>query len=102
AGLIDGVERPEPHGDRGELPEVRHQSGVRIRRQALAADLQPEVVEMLLIDASLEERPGVDARRGVALEEDLVAGLPVVLAAEEVVEADLVEAGARRIGGQMA
>jgi hypothetical protein len=34
----------------------------------------------------------------VALEEDLVAGLAVLLAAEEVVEADLVERGRRRVG----
>ena len=32
---------------------------------------------------------------GVALEVDMVAGAPVVLAAEEVVEADLVEDGRR-------
>ena len=54
--------------------------------------LAAEVVELVLGQAALEERPGVDARRGVALEEDLVADSAAVLAAEEVVEADLVEA----------
>ena len=33
-GLVDGVERPEPHRDRRELPEVRHQPGVGVRGQA--------------------------------------------------------------------
>ena len=47
-------------------------------------------------EVALEEGPGVHAGGGVALEEDLVAAAGVVLAAEEVVEADLVE---RRGGG---
>ena len=35
--LVDGGERAEAHRDRRELPEVRHQPGVRVRAQALAA-----------------------------------------------------------------
>ena len=53
--------------------------------------LLPEPVELVLGQAALEERAGVDAGGGVALEIDLVAAARVVLAAEEVVEADLVE-----------
>ena len=53
--------------------------------------LLAEPVELLLGQAALEERAGVHAGGGVALEEDLVAAARVVLAAEEVVEADLVE-----------
>ena len=64
-----------------------------IRRQALARHrLTPEMVELILGQAALEESPGIDAWRGVALVEDLVAGLAVVLAAEEVVEPDFVQA----------
>jgi hypothetical protein len=57
------------------------------------ADLLAEPVELLLGQPALEEGAGVDAGGGVALEEDLVAAAGVVLAAEEVVEADLVELG---------
>ena len=64
--------------------------------------LLPEAVELLLGEPALEEGAGVDARGGVALEEDLVAGLAVVLAAEEVVEADLVERRGRGVGGDVA
>ena len=46
---------------------------------------------MILGEPALEEGARVDARRGVALEEDLVAHAVGVLAAEEVVEADFVE-----------
>jgi hypothetical protein len=56
--------------------------------------LLAEAVELVLGQPALEqEGAGVDAGGGVALEEDLVAAARVVLAAEEVVEADLVEAG---------
>ncbi len=36
-GLVDGVERPEPHRHGRELPEVGHQPGVGVRRQAARA-----------------------------------------------------------------
>jgi hypothetical protein len=64
-------------------------------REALAGDrLAPEVVSWSSVRAALEE--GRAIRRRVALVEDLVAGA-AVLAPEEVVEADLVEAGGGRI-----
>ena len=42
--------------------------------------LAPEVVELLLGEAPLQEGAGVDAGRRVALEEDLVAGGAIVAA----------------------
>ncbi len=48
------------------------------------------------------KRTRVDARRGMALEVDLITGCAVVLAAEEVVEADLVERGGAGVGGEVA
>ena len=95
AGVVERADRPEAHADRRVLPEVGHQARVRVARQAAAAaaDLLAEVVEVVGGQAALHERPGVDAGRGVALEVHGVAGVAVVLAAEEVVEADLVEAG---------
>ena len=102
ARLVDGADRPEAHRDRGVLPEVRHQPRVRIGRQAGARHgLAPEVVELVLGEAALEEGPGVDARGGVPLIEDLVAAALAVLAPEEVVEAGLVEARRRRVRGQV-
>ena len=100
--LVDGVHRADAHRHRGELPEVGHQARVRVRgqRQRRAVDdvrlLLAEAVEAVLGQPALEEGAGVHAGGGVALEEDLVAAAGVVLAAEEVVEADLVQ---RRRGG---
>ncbi len=101
AGVVHGVDRAEAHRHRRVLPEVGHQARVGVRRQAAAADLATEVVEVVLAEPPFEVRAGVDAGRRVALDVDRVAGLAVVLAPEEVVEADLVEARARGEGREM-
>ena len=103
-GVVQRGERAEAHRHRGELPELGHQPRVRVAGQAApaAADLAAEVVEVVLGEPALEERPGVHAGRGVALEVDVVAGVAVVLAAEEVVEPDLVQAGRAGERGQVA
>ena len=100
AGLVDGVERAEAHRHRRELPEVRHQPRVGVRRQALpraVLDLLAEAPELLGGEALHQVGAGVDAGCGVALDVELVAAAGVVLAAEEVVVADLVEAGGRGV-----
>src|SRR5262249_53101560 len=92
ARLVDRGERTETHGDRGELPELRHEPRVRVRRQALAPlHLTAEVIELILGEPAFEEGASVDARRRVTLEIDLVPAARIVLPAEEPVEADLVE-----------
>ena len=103
SGLVERRDRPEAHRHRRELPEVGHQARVRVRREAppAAPDLTPEVVEVVLGEAPFEERAGVHARRRVALVVDVVAGAAIVLAAEEVVEPDLVQRGRAGIGRQV-
>ena len=66
AGLVDGVDGAEPHGHGRELPELRHQPGVRVARQAPATDLAAETVELVLGQPAFEVGPGVDrqGRRG--------------------------------------
>ena len=76
ARLVDRVQRADAHGDGGEVPEVRHQPGVRIAGEAgFAAQLVAEVLEALLVEAAFEIGARIDAGRGVALEVDEVAGL---------------------------
>ena len=48
ARLVDRHQRPEPHRDGRELPEVGHQPGMRIGREPLAVDLLAEVQQLLL------------------------------------------------------
>ena len=76
AGLVDGVERADAHGDGGEVPELRHEPGVGVGGEAgLAAEFVAEVGEAGFVEAAFEEGAGVDAGGGVALEVDEVAGL---------------------------
>ena len=65
-GLVDRQDRSEPHGDRRVLPEIGHEAGVGVGRQAPSGrprqvDLAAEPVQVGLGQATLEERPGVDA-----------------------------------------
>ena len=98
--------RGQAHRDRRELPEVRHQPRVGVRRAGpcprRAGPPGGSGSSCSSLEPALEEGAGVDARGAVALDVDLVAAAGVVLAAEEVVEADLVEAGRRLVGRDVA
>ena len=75
---------------------------MRIRREsAPGGEFAPEVLELLLAQAALEESPGIDAGRGVALKIDLVAGLVPIAASQEVIESDLQERGRRSVSGNV-
>ena len=102
--LVDRVHRAQAHRHGRELPELRHVVRVRVGGHPVLrlGLLLTEAVHVLLGEASLEEGAGVHAGGGVALEEDVVAAARVVLAAEEVVEADLVECGGGGVGGDVA
>src|SRR5699024_1301769 len=87
------------------FPEPGHQMRVRVAGQrplGLMTLLLAEPVELPGGDAPLEEGPRIDAGGGVPLDEDLIAAAGMVLAAEEVVEADLVERRGRGVGRDMA
>jgi hypothetical protein len=68
---------------------------VRVRRDPLAVHLAAEVEDLRFGEAALLERARVDARRGVALEEDQVAAVPFMGGTPEVVEADAEHVGHR-------
>src|SRR5437870_5596124 len=59
------------------------------------------MLQVMFVEPPLEERAGVVARRGVALEINQIAGLSLVASAEEMVEPDFVQGGARRVRGDM-
>ncbi len=101
--LVDGVDRAQAHRHGRELPEVRHETRVRVRRDAVGRGglLLTEAVELRLGQPSLEEGPRIRARGGVPLHEDLVSAGRVIGAAEEVVEPDLVQSSGGRVGGDV-
>ena len=103
ARLIDRVQRADAHRDGGKAPEVRHQPRVRIGGEpGLVAQLVTEVQQMLVVEAAFEVGARIDARRGMALEVDEVAGLVAIGGMEEVVEADFEQRRQRGIGGDVA
>ena len=65
---------PRPIETVGNSQKSGISHGMRVRRQAaFGLQLAAEVFELLRVDAALEERARVDARRRVALEVDDVA-----------------------------
>ncbi len=101
-GLVDRGDRADTERHRRELPEVGHQPRVGVGREAVAAHLLTEVVELLLGQAALEERARVVARRGVSLEVDEIAAVLGRRCMPEVVETDLIERGQRLVRGDVA
>ena len=101
ARLVDAHDRGEAHGHGRELPEVRHQPGMRVGGQALAFDLAAKVHQLRLAQAPVQEGARVHAGGGVALEVHQVAGKLAVGRAKEVVEADADQGGRRGIGGDV-
>ena len=95
ARLVDRHQRTEAHRHRRELPEVRHEPGMRIRGDAAAADLLPVIVELLLRQAPEHERARIHAGRRVSLNEHEVAAVHFGGTVPEVVEADVVQIGGR-------
>ena len=91
AGLVDRHQRAEAHRHRRELPEVRHQPRVRVRREPAPVRLLAEGVHLLLGEAALEEGARVDAGRGVPLHHHEVAAVAVRGRVPEVLEAGVVE-----------
>ena len=102
ARLVDRHHRAEAHRHGRELPELRHQPRMRVRRQPGAHDLLAEVIEVLLGEPPFEERARVDARRRVTLEEHEVAAVLGRRRAPKMVEADFVERGRRRVARDVA
>src|SRR4029453_8162918 len=99
--LVNRVDRADAHGNGRKLPEMWHQPGVRIRGEPLgrsAGVLLSEGVPLVGGEPSFEVRPSIDTGRRVALDEDVVTAAGMILAAEEVVEADLVQARIPLVG----
>src|SRR5215469_8845758 len=68
------------------------------RKTAAFGEILAKVLKMALFEAAFEKRAGIDPRRGVALKIDIVTGKTLSATAEEMVESDFVQRGARSEG----
>ena len=75
---------------------------MRIGRQPLAADLLPEIEQLILAQPTLEKSARVNARRAVALEIDEVAAVRFVGGAPEMHETGIVQRRGRLEARDMA
>ena len=87
AGLVNGHQGAQAHGDGGELPEIRHELGVRIARQTLAIHFLPEMQQLLFCQTPFQISPGINPRGHVALDVNAVATVVFTLGMPEVVKA---------------
>ena len=94
-GLIDGLNRSQPHRHGGELPVVGHEPRVRIRREASPPNFPTEIFQLLLADHPLEKRARIHARRTVPLVIHQITGMAVGRAAKEMIHPHVIERGAR-------
>ena len=102
AGLVDRHERAQAHRNRGIFPEVRHQPGVRIGRQAAAfPEFAAEILQLLCGKAAFEKRAGIDAGRSMPLQINRVAFELFGAPAKEMVEADFKQRGRGGICGNV-
>src|SRR5690606_38416478 len=99
---LNGGNRADAHADGRELPVVRHQARVRIRRETGATlGFASEALHGLHRQPALEKRTRVDAGSGVALVVDLIARAIETSALEKVVEAHLVQGRAGGVRGEV-
>jgi hypothetical protein len=96
------IKRPQTHRHRGELPELGHQLGVRVARQALATHFLAEVEQLLFGQAAFQVGAGIHAGRHVALDVEAVATMVFALGVPEVVEAGAKHVGQRGEGADVA
>ena len=98
ARLVNRHQRTQTHRDGRKLPEIGHQLGMRIARQALAINLLAEVEQLGLADAAFHESTGIDAGRRVALDVEQVAAVVWRCGVPEMVEAGAEHRRHRRKG----
>ena len=97
--LVNRHDRPQPHRNGGELPEVRHQPGMRIGGEPVFVQcFLAERSQLLLAEAPLEEGARVNAGRRMPLEKYQVTIVDLVRCTKKMHKPDVV----KRCGGSKA
>ena len=89
--------RAQTHRHRGELPEVRHQPGMRIGGQPAAAHLLAKTLQLALVQAPFKVGAGINSGTGMPLHKDHVAGVGCAARTPKMIEPDLVQRRGGRI-----
>src|SRR5215470_13049248 len=99
AGLIDGHNRGQSHGDGWKLPEIREQIRMRVRgKTSYRRELLAKVMQLGRIDAPFYVGPRIGARRCVPLKINHVRQTAVLTTAEKMIKADFVQRCRRGVG----
>src|SRR5690606_28061171 len=101
ASLISSHQWPQTHGHGGKLPELGHQTWVRVRRQATTSGLTTEVVHLLIVQAPFYISTAINAGGGVALYIDQITVKAFCTAPEKMIKAHVVQDRRRLIGGNV-
>ena len=104
ARLVNRHQRAQAHGYGGELPEIRQQMRVRVRRQAVAANFLAEIVQLVFAQTAFHEGTSINAGCGVALNINQVAFFAggFIFGAPEMVETHVIESSGRCERGNVA
>src|SRR5262249_25032988 len=93
----------QSHGDRRELPELRHQIRMRVGRKAgVLVKFLAEILKMLLVQSAFEKCARINSRSSVALEINHVPDKIISPSAKEMVKGDFVKCRCGRVGGNVA
>src|SRR5207249_10666381 len=87
ARLVNRHDRAEPHRDGWELPEVRHQIRMRVRRKPAAfGEFLAKMLQMMIVQPSFEVCAGIIARRSVTLKINQIPGSVTIAAEKKMVQ----------------
>ena len=87
ACLVNRHQRAQTHRDGRELPELGHELGVRVARQAFACGFLAEVQQLLFGQAAFHVGTGINTRSDVALDVEAIAAVVFRFCVPEVVKA---------------
>src|SRR5580698_10768449 len=94
--MVDGLNRPKAHRNRGEFPEVGHEPGMRIRRQPTARlELASKILQLLFRNAAFEISTRINAGCRVSLKVHNVAVAGFGRRLKKVIKGNFVERGRR-------
>ena len=102
ARVVNRLNRSKPHGNGGELPEVRHEPGVRIGTEATTGfQFAAKIFQLFFWNAAFEIGAGIDSGRGMALEINEIAVPALIFCFEEMVKCHLILSCGRGEGGDV-